>query len=103
MKLSVREKRFLIVWLGICFFAFFVNFAGVYVEFDTNQKIFTSGWDDNQFWPFVTFNHNMEVAARYGVPELGKGFGGIFKSFNLPEFITYSLVGVGIVLVPKIW
>jgi hypothetical protein len=102
-KLSTKEKRFLIVWLGVCFFAFFVNFAGVYTEYDINRKLFTSGWDESQFWPFVTFNTNVEVNEKYGLFTPMIGFNGIFKSFNLPEFITYSLLGVGIVIVPKIW
>jgi hypothetical protein len=117
---TLREKRFLIIWLGICLFALFLNLADIQGKIESKdgkyQYLFFFSSEmyghlyDNDFYPFTDFV--VERSVLYPSEKLrdyyiGKGtylrFNGIFNSFNLPEFIFYSLLGLGIVFIPKIW
>lgn len=106
IRITQKERRFLIIWIGVCAFAWFVNYAQIRGYVGNQVYLFTIGWDSTDFWPFTNFTHNLELDNNIGpgfrLNDTG-AFYGIFKSFNSPEFIVYSLLGVAIIFVPKIW
>ncbi|WP_118972468.1 hypothetical protein [Taibaiella koreensis] len=106
--LKVSEKRFLIVWIGVCSFAFFVNLADLKGHYTRGGNIWTSGQNQGDFWPFTNFTTYVEGVTFVGIdPSYSyashTGFNGIFNSFDLPEFVFYSFLGLAIVFIPKIW
>jgi hypothetical protein len=117
-----KERRFLIIWIGVCLFAFFVNAASINGDVaDPGSKtvvnLWTTDMDQKDFWPFTSYTKYYSVGyPKQGVVDRGYGlnlsqldvyegthFYGIFKSFNFPELIVYSLIGFAIIYIPKIW
>lgn len=124
MKLTVFQKRFLIVWILIHSFALFVNVADIEGRirnegFSPILNIFTTPLADtqNDFWPITTFVKNGKIILpgwndpsyplrqKFYV-DYGKSafnFYGIFNSYGLTEYIFYIILGIAFVLVPKMW
>ncbi|WP_395051003.1 hypothetical protein [Flavobacterium sp.] len=118
--ITLKEKRFLIIWLGICGFACFMNAAKVGGKIDFGngryQYLFfynprlTGDTYNEDFYPFTEFI--VDNSARYPSENFSQyfiddgtyiRFNGIFNSFDLPEFIFYSILGLCIVFTPKVW
>ena len=126
-KITKRERRFLIIWMGVCLFAFLSTIApirGTIIDDNfqygtqTNPGIwlFSSGSPSRaakQFWPFTSdfiYEHNITpiengVLMGHVRGYLGKthGFWGIFNGFDYLELLVYSLLGLAIIFIPKIW
>lgn len=117
-SISLNQKRFLIVWLGVCLFALFLNVANVggkieltngepqYIFFD-NSDPYGHGYEDD-FYPFTEFiSDNLLQYPDITFDMYKRGtytrFNGIFNSYNLPEFIFYSILGLSIIFLPKLW
>lgn len=118
--ISLKEKRFLIVWLGLCSFALFLNVFNISGKIESDdgkyQFLFFYSSEENghpydeDFYPFTKFITNKSVlypSESFSKYYITKGnytrFNGIFNSFNLAEFVFYSLLGLGIVILPKVW
>jgi hypothetical protein len=57
MKLTLNQRRFLIVWILFHSFALFVNLTGIRGEIDSGEStfyFFTSG-ESSGFWPFTSY------------------------------------------------
>lgn len=124
-KITLNQKRFLIIWICVHSFALFVNLVGLeggseYRGSEQNGLFHTFTTKDYQkedFWPFTTFLETHEYyTTNYDDPRNTIGitfrtrneakqpdFNGIFNSYNLPEYIFYVLLGLGIVFIPKAW
>ena len=104
LTITQKEKRFLIIWIGICLFAFFVNLVPIEGKIDDFTYIFTVG-ESGGFYPFTSdfMGRHFIGYDQYDFMQFKPRFNGIFNSFNLPEFIFYILLGFGIVYIPKIW
>jgi len=112
--ISLKEKRFLIIWLGVCVLAFFLNLADIrgHIKFDEFKyhSLFSSSYDrndsshkyDDDFYPFTKFIEENHYQTDSNFVSY-KSFNGIFNSFNLPEFIFYSILGLSIIFIPKLW
>jgi hypothetical protein len=115
MKISLNERKFLIILSLINMFALFVNLAKVNGKFTTasgydkneHQYLWTSGSNKDDFWPFIsfveeesstTYDHNSDI---FGTNHYYQ-FQGIFNSYGIEEFIGYSLLGLLIIVVPKL-
>lgn len=117
---SINEKRFLIVWLGICSLALFLNVADIQGKIEVkggkyqylfffSSEMYGHSYDED-FYPFTDFiveSSTLYPSEKIRDYYIGSGtytrFNGIFNSFNLPEFIFYSILGIGIVFLPKLW
>ncbi len=123
-KTTLAQKRFLIIWICIHSFALFVNLAninGETVEGDYNggyTHLFTTRGYEDDFYPFTTFIYKQKYFVEnsndprnyYGASmtfgewkEKEPSFNGFFTGYNLPEYIFYILLGLGIIFLPKIW
>ncbi|QNR85077.1 hypothetical protein H9N25_00780 [Pedobacter riviphilus] len=124
MKYSVtlNQKRFLIVWICIHSFALFVNVASIYGTINEGTQtlgysnLFTINSYEDDFWPFTKFtetesyiDYSPNIFDEIGKPKRGiwrdktPSFNGIFTGYNLPEYIFYIILGLGIIFIPKIW
>jgi hypothetical protein len=114
MKISTKQKRFLIIWIIINTFALFVN--KVSLEGNLNGSlpengrdgyqtyILTNTWTHEGFWPFVPFIESKYYNAS-GMQNAGTvhTFNGLFYSYDLAAFMLYIALGFGIVFIPKLW
>lgn len=131
MKISLKQRRFLIVWGIFHLFALTVNMIPVeglvhisgkiwtktnptgidahYVNVERPLYIFTypdhSAIDGN-FWPFV----KMWEADYLGSNSYNDDsdmytgrFKGLFYNYSYKAFIVYILIGLAIVFLPKLW
>jgi hypothetical protein len=114
MKISLGQKRFLIIWCLFHLFALATSVipikGEILIEEDgmkyTNY-IFTDKWDvEGKFWPFVemydpngynTYNRFIEQRVQKGE------FKGIFRNYNIGAFFVYIVLGLLIVFLPKLW
>ncbi len=124
MKLSLKDRRFLIVWISVNAFALFVNIAHIKGElqkksgyWDYNNipqwNLFTEGngidedysiFHPATFWPFTTDFTTYNIRSSNGnLYDERKGFAGIFNEYSYLEFIVYCLLGIAVVIVPKLW
>jgi hypothetical protein len=109
---SIAEKRTVIVLMLINSFALFVNYFGLSYRIDKTADLFTNSTgingnyyhypydvgyssNSNHFYPLVDFTSN-------NYPE-GFFFKGIFAYYDTTEFIVYTLLIFGFVLIKKIW
>lgn len=126
--LKTSERRFLIVWICICLFALISNIApirgiidsgasGSYSStyFRPTSMLFSSGDAEEaskKFWPFTNsfqnkyayitdYSKELYLLGPSNLPD--PGFFGIFNGFDYLEFIVYTLLGLAIVFIPKIW
>src|SRR4051812_42783264 len=128
MKITLRERRFLIIWIILHCTALFVNVTKT--EGNLRNKIaspivniFTTNYCTSEgFWPFVAF---MEYGACINVPPVEPNsegiydpsslvwadhlavkswnFFGIFYSYNTKTFLVYIILGIGAIFLPKLW
>jgi hypothetical protein len=118
MKLTVLQKRFLTIWTIFHVFALFVNLAKIEGNFsgdkdytDGHVNLLTSGTYLDKFWPLTPFYEVEKEKPAYfnDLAESGREpkewtyFYGIFNSYGITEFIFYMAIGIGCVLVPKLW
>lgn len=117
--LTIKNRRFLIVWFLVSGFALLCNIANLRGQikdqklnskgkYDMYINILSSyGSTENSFWPFTnTFIEKYQYVSADDttVPDNWvKGFEGIFNGFNYLEFIVYGIVALAIVYVPKMW
>lgn len=115
MKLSLNQKRFLIVWILFHSFALFVNLADIKGTTQNEGHLVENGYYKNttinlltsnthpSFWPFVNY---YEDTFEYQSPNYrteNLDFNGIFYSYSFSEYIFYILLGLAIIFVPKLW
>ncbi|MBA9072595.1 hypothetical protein GGR22_000721 [Flavobacterium gossypii] len=113
LRFSQKEKRIVIVLMLINSFALFVNYFGLSPKVDkdcgeayiftfTGREVvnynysYTALYDSDlfpNFWPFVDFTY-----PNYCAP-----FKGIFAYYDTSEFLVYTLLIFGIVIIRKIW
>lgn len=110
--ITIKQRRFIICWLAICFFALLCNIGpieGELKEFDGKSyfNLFANkSSSDYGFWPFSnSFSGSYYDYESEGLTATGslKGFNGIFNGFTYLEFVVYGAVGFAIILVPKYW
>ena len=123
--LTLKNRRFLVVWICINAFALFVNVAHIQGEIKsysgTTCKIdlLTDGhgvsedyslFHPETFYPFTTeytatcyasSSYFENHVYNYDVPN--NSFKGIFNGYSYWEFIVYTLLGFAIVFIPKVW
>lgn len=121
-KITLNQKRFLIIWISIHSLALFVNlfqvngalkntnYSPIFNVFTTSENIYNK--DD--FWPFVNYYiygkclvvtediKNTPLLWKDWAHETNNFFG-VFNSYNFPEYIFYILLGLGIIFLPKFW
>jgi hypothetical protein len=120
MKISLNQKRFLIIWICFHSFALFVNVAMIYGTLreesepfkDTfgndfikyfNHNLFTSGNFQEDFWPFTTYSQiESHYPGNYTRSDTHY-FYGIFTSYGYLEYFSYLVLGFAIIYIPKIW
>lgn len=130
MKVTLKERRFLIVWTCINIFALIVNITPIRGKIRNAEEsntlihdrvvldsykpgfyIWTSGEDKIFFWPFTKFFDKEISRVPSGNENYGfltsksrlKNFQGIFNGYDFSEFIIYSILGFAIIFVPKLW
>jgi hypothetical protein len=114
MKLTLSQKRFLIVWICLHSFALFVNVAkikGTIQEsssfFTLNghyEYVFTDGENNDNFWPFTKFYEKVYKSETEKVTATTDiYFHGIFNSYGLVEYISYIIFGLALIYIPKFW
>jgi hypothetical protein len=127
-KLTIRQRRFLIIWVAFHTFAYLVN------VFDINGKITIDAetrynskslerhtyYDINllrsmnnsgDFWPITKFYEKAysepSFTTREFIPvddlDVYNHFYGIFASYDVSEYICYMLLGFAIIFIPKLW
>ncbi|WP_276345636.1 hypothetical protein [Daejeonella sp. JGW-45] len=115
MKITIAQRRFLILWVLFHSFALFVNVfkisgtivnesydAGTYWK-SKYVQLFTTGPDED-FWPITEYSSYRKYIPYYrDTPEEVYNFNGIFNSYDFTEYIFYFLIGLGIVFIPKLW
>lgn len=110
-KISLREKRFLIIWVLFHAFALFLSIAEIKGNYE-NGYYFSNSSSTKDFWPFAGFNNEGYSPNFKGYDASGSSitryepystFKGIFNGYDLTEFIAYMVLGLGIVFIPKIW
>ena len=75
------------------------NYYNVSGNVTTVTYLFTDGYDrTNGFWPFVQYTPRI-----YYPLGVNSSFNGIFAGYDVSEFITYIILGLAIVFLPKIW
>ena len=114
MKLTLAQKRFLIIWILFHSFALFVNVAsikGTITEttslFSKNAEykyLFTSLTDKDKFWPVTSYYEQVykyptDRTAGYSITY----FNGIFNSYGYSEYLFYILLGCIFIYIPKLW
>jgi len=117
MKLTLNQRRFLIIWILFHSFAYFVNIAQIEgritIQGDSsvnNYNLLTSINTDpyeHPFWPFVTFyrdhlNDSFHSTAPNGMVSY-TNFYGIFNYYSLKAYISYIIIGLALIYVPKFW
>jgi len=120
-SLTLNQKRFLIVWILLNSFALFVNLADIRGAIDNSDTsynsygylihngtdriiyLFTnsSGQNKSDFWPFTSY-YSINYPSNSGFP-IQHFYGGLFNSYDIPEYIFYMVLGFAIVFVPKLW
>lgn len=133
MKISLKERRFLIVWTCVNLFALIVNIADIHgtiseprspVTKTGNQEwvfesipgfyLWTAGNHDDVFWPFqskfIATRRNIGYPVFIGdgntlnvLPGKITDFLGIFNGYDYLEFGIYMILGFVIIFLPKIW
>lgn len=117
--MTLKNKRFLIVWFLTSGFALLCNVANLRGEIKENKLNSRGKYDmyiniltgyenpENSFWPFTnTFIEKYRYISVNDttVPDdLIKGFAGIFNGFDYLEFIVYGIVALAIIYIPKMW
>jgi len=118
IQLTKKQRRTIIILMGINLFALFVNFFNLSPKIESNTKndlgqltstnryylLTDSNSYSNKtkdFWPFTQFtdsqpHHGRNYTLRYR-------FYGIFTNFDHSEFLVYCLLIFGVVFIPKIW
>lgn len=129
IKITQKDRRILIVLMGINLFALFVNYFELSPKFDigdysnkseiyllTDSKapklLNQMSWSTrngnslmyktrhpNHFWPFTKFYEK----AHFPSSRIKSRFRGIFADFDHSEFIVYSLLIFGVVIIRKLW
>jgi len=110
MKLTVNQKRFLIVWVLFHSLALFVNLAHIDGKIqdgnssndNTTIYLFNGiGGQDSDFWPFTSYHSSYNETNLDN--RIDYYYGGLFNSYGFPEYIFYLLLGMSIVFIPKLW
>ncbi len=123
MKITLKQKRFLIIWILIHSFALFVNLENIrgkipseatisydnyHTKFynDSYVYLFTTGTyafgDD--FWPFTTFYSAVSERPHYSDGVVNTVyFNGIFNAYKWPAYFFYLFLGFAVIYLPKIW
>ena len=115
MKPTLKQKRFLIVWCCFHLLALLVNIVPIngdlshqvkHNEFSPENNeynilyVFTNGYDKTDgFWPFVKYSYS-KYYYNTGTVDV---FNGIFAGYDIGEAVTYILIGIAIVFLPKLW
>jgi hypothetical protein len=118
-RITLNQKRFLIIWIGIHSLALFVNVFNIEGRTDTSNwtistkvynYVFTKNSNyDNDFWPFTEFTkqerYYIEPINSYeqGTWSYGTAFNGIFYNYDYSEFVFYMLSGLAFIYLPKLW
>lgn len=129
-SISLKQRRFLIIWCCFHLFAIAANKIPIIWKFDSDGPeftinsenyapmhyktscsnfILTDGRDydtDNGFYPFVKFFRNSSCGLPGREDLIGNGkmvFMGLFFNYNTGAFILYICLGFAIVFVPKLW
>lgn len=111
MKISIIQRRFLIIWIAIHTIALLTNIIPIRGEYSVegdrcfsctkSMYIFAApiytDQQETKFWPFT----NIYDQDGYGYGSLY--FRGIFFSYGFGEFIFYILTGFAIVFLPRLW
>jgi hypothetical protein len=125
MKISLNQRRFLIVWILFHSFALFVNIAQIQLNYSSPNNdggrdytyIFTKLTDEEKFWPFTDFRHYVTHSDTSNWQEIpgtkshmfnvtvrnDHYFDGIFNSYGFSEYIFYVLFGFVIIYIPRLW
>src|SRR4051812_20719601 len=122
MNLTLKNKRFLIIWICVNAFALFVNVAKIEGDITSDKPLGNQGvhiithyhllttidniFSNDKFWPFTTFykgdsEDGLLLLRNSGTTGDKLLFYGIFNSYNFPAFLFYSLLGIAIVYIPK--
>lgn len=126
IKISLKQRRFLIVWIALNSIALFVNVAHLEGRIKNGMVHFTNGqkdydykticlFQDNNkdivktatFYPFTTnftriiFREDWIDGKQYWMGE--EGFLGIFNGYSYFEFFIYLLLGIAVIFLPKLW
>lgn len=123
MKITLSQKRFLIIWC--CFHITGILTNKLRIEGAIRNKywspvfnVFTTPQQnhDGQLWPFVTFGGwgNYIFLQRsspddayfykyFDRNEKWNNFFGIFNGYDWNAFVLWMIVGFAIVFIPKIW
>ncbi|HTE00225.1 MAG TPA: hypothetical protein VK668_13120 [Mucilaginibacter sp.] len=118
-KISLIQKRFLIIWIIFHSLALFVNVAnisGTIVEQNTNTGkeyiyVLTRNTLKTNFWPFTTYNQYVRHIDTISntppfintVEHIDYYYNGIFNSYGYLEYFFYLIIGFMVVYLPKFW
>lgn len=109
MRITLGQKRFLIVWIAFHFIALLTNvipIRGQYrikedERYDSYKTMYIFAAPDRsrekEFWPFV------EIYEKDGYGYGRSYLRGIFYSYTFGAFLFYILLGFGIIYLPKLW
>ena len=129
-KISLKERRFLIIWFCINAFALFVNIANLEGRIDKGSMdlFYTTKYEQHMrsnviciltdrysskrnvgltFYPFnnnfskISYSYKDDENKEVYVTE--SGFLGIFNGYGYFDFCVYILIGFVLVFLPKIW
>jgi hypothetical protein len=117
MKLTLFQRRFLIIWVTVNSFALLSNLAmirGIIETQDSTIFLFTNYnlGTDSDFWPFTSYYQESigtppETTSIPGDVIPGTPphyfYGGLFNSYGIPEYICYMVLGLAIIFIPKFW
>lgn len=132
MNITLTQKRFLIVWILFHSFALFVNqtkLKGTVITDEYNKKYYrreirkhllTGDTLNEKFWPFTRYktyqtftgiaDTTFFIYQGRRTPTFINTYridinhrNGIFTSYDFSEFIFYILLGLGIIVIPKLW
>ncbi len=109
MKITLKQRRFLIIWCIFHSFAYISNLIPITFDIHSND-IFTNGDDFNPnygVWPFVEYFRFCKSCGDWNSAHTMRDdvnvFRGIFFNYNFMIFIIYLIVGISIVYIPKLW
>ena len=124
MTLTLIQKRFLILWILFHSFALFVNLFDIRgnvvddIHFtDTTYyrksiNLLTDTTNKGGFWPFVNYSSSIDTSSPINhfdgtfyknIDSKIIEYKGIFSCYRFLQYITYIILGLLIIILPKLW